>query len=1311
MSRATRQYSIRLSAEGKQQLEADLRSLGQSGQRSLRMIQQAGKPASTGLRETDMAARQLKGSLGAVTQELPALQRLARFMGTTALVGGVVAFGRGALDAGRQFQAMMQRVEAATGASEDEIARLAAAAKDLGATTAFTAMQAAEAIEVLAKNGVDVTDILNGALDASVGLAGALGADVAPAADLVTDLMQQFGLGAGQLTQIVDRVTGAALTSKFGFDDLRQAIGQAGGVAGTAGVEIEDFLAAISATASSFSSGSDAGTSFKTFLQRLTPDSNKAAEAMDRLGLEFFDVQGNMKSMAEIAGELQDGLAGLSEEARNEALKTIFGTDAIRTAAALAGQGAEGFREVAAAMEEVSAQEQAEVRLRGLDGALKELAAAWEALQLESAENGGMDVAEEAVRRLTEALRFLTENFAEVEEVAERVAQALTVYLVGKGMTLVTAKAVAMRAAMIEIAGSVSGVGTAASRAAGPLSRMGIAVRGLTGILGGPFSLAITAASLVAFGIDTDVAADAIERADAAAMRASDALDAYQAAAKRAAEEQKGLGGEVSATTQKMLEQTRAALEQARTDLERAYAEARGALSGAFWDGDGIDDFRSMALAHANRPGLYRGDVEARLFPEDEQNDFMARLAKMSWAVEDGGMSVGEFVEEFDRLRAVGLNLEEVRDRLVEISESGSTLADNEALPALVEMTREAGLFADEIAAIEAATTEADFESALSGLIRALTEAVETGKLLRSEGVAGFRENVSAVADLEEQLQTLLDRLQEYEGKSKDISDDRPFDEAADSAAKAAGELDRLNRVYGEYQRTRSHSDRVAFGRAASAAAKEGLRDLIGLAEGTDKGRGYNETLDYGAYTGGDVNLVAMTLNEVLALQRKMLAHPDNPHNSSAVGRYQIVSKTLRGLMEEMGLTGGELFSADLQDQMADILIEGRGRDVAGLRNEWEGLRRVSAGTILTAYDQNVGGRAEDSAERDREQAEAAREQAEARAAVLAVGRDQLEQLRLEADLAGRSVEEQARLTFRYEALKRAKEEGLDVETALAADGRRLIDVINEQAAAYGRLVAEKDRDAKSTEENAQALQGYKGEIESVFENLKPGGDGPEAFIEDFAQMFLDKLWQIVWDPVWDQLAQLMDTIFSGLGTGGGLSLSVGAGGGGVGSRQALDSGGLYADGGRIGAAGRARKPVPRAAGLLHGPGGKRSDDLLLWGSRGEFMQPAAAVDYYGVAFMEAIRQRRIPKFADGGLVGAGPVAATPVAAPPPQVTFIDQSGRGIDVEQRDRVEAGQRRTEYVMSDAVARGVSTPGGKARRTMRDQFNVTPRMPRR
>lgn len=130
--------------------------------------------------------------------------------------------------------------------------------------------------------------------------------------------------------------------------------------------------------------------------------------------------------------------------------------------------------------------------------------------------------------------------------------------------------------------------------------------------------------------------------------------------------------------------------------------------------------------------------------------------------------------------------------------------------------------------------------------------------------------------------------------------------------------------------------------------------DLLGRAEGTDRGRGYDESLGYGAFTGGPRDLTSMTLDQIDALQGRMLAHPDNHFNSSALGRYQIVRRTLRGLRGEMGLSGDELFDPSMQDRLATHLMGRRGNSVAGLRNEWEGLRNVDAGEITAAFEKST---------------------------------------------------------------------------------------------------------------------------------------------------------------------------------------------------------------------------------------------------------------------------------------------------------------------------------------------------------------------
>lgn len=128
------------------------------------------------------------------------------------------------------------------------------------------------------------------------------------------------------------------------------------------------------------------------------------------------------------------------------------------------------------------------------------------------------------------------------------------------------------------------------------------------------------------------------------------------------------------------------------------------------------------------------------------------------------------------------------------------------------------------------------------------------------------------------------------------------------------------------------------------------MLDMIGQYEGTDAGRGYNETLAYGALTGGPVNLTDMTVDEVIALQGDMLNHPRNRWNSSAVGRYQITRQTLRDFMPRLGITGDMRFTPALQDRVAVAIMRSTGGNVARLRGRWAGLRRANFNAISNTY-------------------------------------------------------------------------------------------------------------------------------------------------------------------------------------------------------------------------------------------------------------------------------------------------------------------------------------------------------------------------
>jgi TP901 family phage tail tape measure protein len=300
------------------------------------------------------------------------------------------------------FQSSMNQLGINANATASEMAAMREQALNIGKDTAKSASEAADAMNMLAKTGVSARDILGGAARAAVNLALATGSELDPATAAISDTMNQFHKTAAQLPDVINQITGAVNQSKFDFADFQLGMGQAGAVAASSGVEFEDFTAALAGTASMFASGSDAGTSFKTFLQFLVPKSNAAAAAMKSLGLEFFDNQGKLKGMADIAQMLHDKLSGLSEEARNEALHDIFGTDAMRTAIGLMNLGAKGIDDFKARIADTSAIDQANVRMQGFNGQLEQLKGALETLAIRIADSGLLEWATNLVTGLSD---------------------------------------------------------------------------------------------------------------------------------------------------------------------------------------------------------------------------------------------------------------------------------------------------------------------------------------------------------------------------------------------------------------------------------------------------------------------------------------------------------------------------------------------------------------------------------------------------------------------------------------------------------------------------------------------------------------------------------------------------------------------------------------------------------------------------------------------------------------------------------------------------------------------------------------------
>ena len=243
------------------------------------------------------------------------------------------------------FDAAMSAASAATKATATDLGKLREAAIEAGADTQYSATEAAQAITEMGKAGLSTADILGGGLKGALSLAAAGQMDVAQAAELSSVALTQFSLKGSDLSHVADLLAAGAGKAVGSVEDMGMALKQSGQVAAQTGLSIEETTAALAAFASKGLLGSDAGTSLKTMLQRLNPQSKEAAELMDELGLRAYDASGKFVGLQEYAGRLQRGMKDLSAEQRNAAMSTLFGSDAVRAASVLYEQGSSGIGE------------------------------------------------------------------------------------------------------------------------------------------------------------------------------------------------------------------------------------------------------------------------------------------------------------------------------------------------------------------------------------------------------------------------------------------------------------------------------------------------------------------------------------------------------------------------------------------------------------------------------------------------------------------------------------------------------------------------------------------------------------------------------------------------------------------------------------------------------------------------------------------------------------------------------------------------------------------------------------------------------
>ncbi len=332
----------------------------------------------------------------------------AAITGTATALAGVAT---AAAKTGADFESQMSRVKAISGATGEEFEELKAQAIELGAETSFSALQAAEGMENLAAAGFTTTETME-AMPGLLDLAAASGEDLASSSDIAASTLRGFGLAASDAGHVADVLAENANRTNSSVAETGEAMKYVAPLARAAGLSFEETAAAIGVMANAGIQGSQAGTTLRGAISRLSKPTDDMQNAMDDLGISFYDANGKMKSLSEQVGMLKDAMSGMTDEQKNSYLVTLYGQEALSGMLALINEGPDSLSALTESYEmcDGSAKKAAETMQDNLSGAVEQLKGSAESLGIvfyEKVSEGLKEAAQsatESVNNITDAL-------------------------------------------------------------------------------------------------------------------------------------------------------------------------------------------------------------------------------------------------------------------------------------------------------------------------------------------------------------------------------------------------------------------------------------------------------------------------------------------------------------------------------------------------------------------------------------------------------------------------------------------------------------------------------------------------------------------------------------------------------------------------------------------------------------------------------------------------------------------------------------------------------------------------------------------
>ncbi len=332
----------------------------------------------------------------------------------TTITGTAVALegiGIAAVKAGSDFEAQMSRVKAISGATGTEFEKLKDQAIQLGADTSFSASQAAEGMENLAAAGFTTNEIME-AMPGLLDMAAASGEDLASSSEIAASTLRGFGLEAEEAGHVADVLAENANRTNAAVSDTGEAMKYVAPLARAAGISFEETAAAIGIMANAGIKGSQAGTTLRGAISRLSKPTDDMRDAMEELGISFYDSNGKMKSLSEQVGMLEGAFSGMTDEQKNNYLVTLYGQEALSGMLALINEGQGSLTDLTKSYENCdgSAKKAADTMQDNLKGAIDELSGSAESLGIvfyEEVSGSLKDTAESA----TESINNITKAF------------------------------------------------------------------------------------------------------------------------------------------------------------------------------------------------------------------------------------------------------------------------------------------------------------------------------------------------------------------------------------------------------------------------------------------------------------------------------------------------------------------------------------------------------------------------------------------------------------------------------------------------------------------------------------------------------------------------------------------------------------------------------------------------------------------------------------------------------------------------------------------------------------------------------------